>query len=168
MSRIAGLFKGSQGFSSQQLGHSLLHYLPLTRFLLKAESSSKSVPRLFRPFSGHVCYFGSTSSCVKTCTSILHCRQEIGVRLGDLRLLRGKSFLRAWWELQNPWLGWHGSFCKLAPQKDSLVLAGKGNGGGRKGGRCEGCCQCVYLLELAKCDDIPSNSLIAKTVEEFF
>lgn len=133
MSRIAGLFKGSQAFSSQQLGRSLLRYLPLIRFLLKAEYSSKSVPRLFRPFSGHVCYFGSTSSYVKTCTSILHCPQEIGVRLGDLRLSRGKSFLRAWWELQNPWLGWHGSFCKLAPQKDSLVLAGERKWG-REGG----------------------------------
>lgn len=42
MARILGLFKGSQVFSNQQLGHFLLHYPPLTHSLLKREYGSKS------------------------------------------------------------------------------------------------------------------------------
>lgn len=45
MSRIGDLFKGSQVFRNQQLGHFLLHYSPLTHALLKTEYGSSSLPR---------------------------------------------------------------------------------------------------------------------------
>lgn len=46
MSRIGALFKGSQVFRNQQLGHFFLHYSPLTHALLKTEYGSNSLPRL--------------------------------------------------------------------------------------------------------------------------
>lgn len=45
MSRIGDLFKGSQVFRNQQLGHFLLHYSPLTHALLKTEYGPNSLPR---------------------------------------------------------------------------------------------------------------------------
>lgn len=127
MSRIGDLFKGSQVFRNQQLGHFFLHYSPLTHALLKTEYGSNSLPRLL-------------NLSVDTCWRLWECVSCVSE--GDLSFFTvsrrhgsdwepltpgGKSFRGGWWGLQNPWLEWHWPIHRMSQQSVNLLLVGRRN-----------------------------------------